>query len=146
MDPLRSPLAVLLAGALIACDDDTTGPLAGTGLVGTWVMQAAEVTSFSNPSDTRNLIELGYTATFRAFENGRYVMITAGGGESETITGTCRIEGNTLILTDDEAPGTRTVVGFTRSGDTLTVTWIDTFDFGNGEEPASIEAVLVRAA
>ncbi len=146
MNSLRFPLAVLMAGALVACDDDTTGPLSGTGLVGTWVMQAAEARSLSNPSETRDLIALGYTLTFRAFGNGRYVMVAAGGGESETIRGTCRIQGNTLLLTDDLEPGTTTVVEFTLSGDTLTVTWIDTFDFGNGEEPAEIEVDLVRTA
>ena len=66
------------------------------------------------------------------------------GEPTENETGTYTVSGNTMTITEtgEDGPETFTIL---RSGDTLTLTLADTFDFTEGvEEAAMMVIVLTR--
>lgn len=131
--------------ALAACDDDDdTGPNQDP-LVGTWAATEAEVVSVADPQTSEELIGQGGTLTVELNANGTFTMdVTFPGEAPQNITGTWSATQDILTLNWTGLPITWEF-DFTLVADVLTVTGADTeWDFGSGDEAATLNAVLAR--
>ena len=79
--------------------------------------------------------------------DGRFSGSLTGNGENETFSGTYVAQGTNLILTYDLEPNDPETAPFTLSGNTLTITQNDVFDFDGDlvDELATLTMVLQRA-
>ncbi len=150
MKLLRTFVAPLLAVTVVAGCGDSNGP--GTSeetvdaLVGTWNATSMVFTNNANSSETFDLIADGGSFS---------ITLTAAGGFSgsstfmdmtDTFGGTFVVQGTNLIITETGESGPETIA-FTRSGNTLTLTLDDEFDFDDDgfDEEAILVIVLQRA-
>ncbi len=142
--PRRLALASLLLLGAACSSDKPTGPSV-SALVGTWDATQITLTSQANPSNTIDGIAsgLGIELTFDA--SGGYTAVTTTQGISpDTATGTATVNGNAITLTD--ATNEVTSGTFSVNGNTLTVHFTQglTFDFGSGDEAATLDATLIK--
>ena len=139
MKLLRTLIAPLLAVTFVAgCGESTPGEVA-EALAGTWNATSVVFTNKANSSETFDQLAGGGSVT---------ITFTAAGGFSGSFTelgGTFVVQGTNLIVTNtgesDPHP-----VAFTLSGNTLTLTVDDEFDFDDDgvDESASMAIVLQR--
>lgn len=133
----------LLAGAA-ACDDDGTS-VTVSSLVGTWVATSALFTSVANPLDTFDAIVDGDAALTLVIRSDDTVTLTVTeSGFTDVDNGTIAVDGSMVTLELDGDVSTGTI---SRDGDRLQI-GLDTdvsFDFGAGEEPATLDLTLTRS-
>jgi hypothetical protein len=141
---LRFIMASLVL-ALVACgDDDDTGPNQDP-LVGTWEATEAEVVSVADPQTSEELISQGGTLTVELNANGTFSLdVTFPGEAPQAVNGTWSATQDVLTLNWTGLPITWEF-DFALVADVLTVTGADTeWDFGTGDEAATLNAVLAR--
>ncbi len=144
---------ILLAAAAIGCDD-ATGPVVTTSdLVGTWNASSYVVTNAANAEQSADLIEMGMSMTLTFTETTLSGTIGFPGGEGqESFTGTYSLSANQISFTDlvegDEvsADGNE-IFAFTLDGNTLSLSFTDTFSFDDESDEVAVTAVmtLIRA-
>ena len=149
MKLLRPFVAPLLAVTVVAGCGDSNGP--GTeatinALAGTWNATSLVFTNDANASETFDLIADGgsFSITFTAA--GGFSGSSTFEGDTEPFNGTFEVQGTNLIITETGESGPETIA-FTRSGNTLTLTLDDEFDFDDDgfDEPATLVIVLQRS-
>ena len=132
----------LLASVAIGCND-STGPASSADLVGQWIASAYTVTSVANTSMSAEVIGMGMTLTLTFTETAYTGVVTFPGDPDENFAGTYTIDGQQLILdeVDQETPETMT---YSLSGNVLTLSGDDTFDFDDDqqEDPATFVLVM----
>lgn len=136
----------LTIGFVLGCGDSTEpqGDVTIADLVGTW--NATSIVYTDNATgQSVNAFLFGARLQITVAANGTYTgSVTEPGGAPQAITGTITVQGGTITITDDAAPGDAAVGTFTLSGNTLTITAQDEFDFGAGDVPATLVLVMVR--
>ena len=151
MKLLRTLIAPLLAVTFLAgCGDsigaDSTPEEVANALAGTWNATSFVFTNDANSSETFDLLADGgsFSITFTAA--GGFSGSSTFEGVTDTFSGTYVVQGTNLITTDTGEFESETVT-FTLSGNTLTLTLDDEFDFDdNGfDEPATLVIVLQKA-
>ena len=149
MKLLRTLVAPLLAVTVVAGCGDSNGP--GTeatinALAGTWNATSLVFTNNANSSETFDLIADGgsFSITFTAA--GGFSGSSTFEGDTDTFSGTFEVQGSNLIISETGESGPETIA-FTRSGNTLTLTLDDEFDFDDDgfDEPATLVIVLQRS-
>ncbi len=140
----RASLLALLAAGSLACDDDGIQVSRG-GLAGTWVATSALFTSVADTTVTFDpIVEDDATLTLVIRSDDTATLTTVLDGVTEVDDGTIAVDGAMITLDFGGEPTTGT---FDRSGDRLDIT-LETevsFDFGAGEEPATLDLELVRS-
>ncbi len=139
MKLLRTLIAPLLAVIFVAGCGDSTREEVAEALAGTWNATSVVFTNKANSSETFDLLAAGESAN---------ITFTAAGGFSGSFTdlgGTFVVEGTNLIITNTGESDPETVA-FTLSGNTLTLTVDDEFDFDDDgvDESASLIIVLQK--
>ena len=139
MKLFRTLIAPLLAVTFVAGCGDSTPEEVAEALAGTWNATSVVFTNKANSSETFDLVAAGGSAN---------VTFTAAGGFSGSFTdlgGTFVVEGTNLIITNTGESDLETVA-FTLSGNTLTLTVDDEFDFDDDgvDESASLIIVLQK--
>ena len=149
MKLLRTLVAPLLAVTVVAGCGDSNGP--GTeatinALAGTWNATSLVFTNNANSSETFDLIADGgsFSITFTAA--GGFSGSSTFEGDTDTFSGTFEVQGSNLIISETGESGPETIA-FTLSGNTLTLTLDDEFDFDDDgfDEPATLTITLQRA-
>lgn len=137
----------LAIGFAMGCSDSNEPQTNVTiaDLVGTW--NATSIVYTDNATDQSiNAYALGARLQITVAADGSYTgSLTEPFGAPQAISGTIIIQGNTITITDDAAPGDNAVGTFTLAGNTLTITAQDEFDFGAGDVPATLALVMQRA-
>ena len=153
MKLLRTLLTPLLAVTFVAgCGDDfvsgtdSTPEEVADALAGTWNATSFVFTNDANSSETFDLLAGAgsFVITFTA--NGQFSGISTLAGFTETLSGTYVVQGANLIVTDTGSDDPETIA-FTLSGNTLTLTQDDEYDF-NGDDvdvSATLTIILQRA-
>jgi hypothetical protein len=130
-----------LAG-LTGCGDGT-GPTSEE-LLGIWGGVEYEYTSDADPAVTEDLInELGATYSVTLIHGGTYEWQLSLPGSTQTGSGTFDVSGNRLTLTPDVG----SPVSYSFTFDQIFLTLFndeESYDFGAGEEPASLRILLDR--
>ena len=139
MKLLRTLIAPLLAVTFLAGCGDGTPEEVAEALAGNWNATSVVFTNKANSSETFDLLAGGESVN---------IAFTAAGGFSGSFTelgGTFVVQGTNLIITNTGESDTHTVA-FTLSGNTLTLTVDDEFDFDDDgvDESASLTIVLQR--
>ncbi len=141
MKLLRTLIAPLLAVTFVVGCGDSTPEEVAEALAGTWNATSVVFTNKANSSETFDPLAGGgsvnTTTTFTA--DGRF------SGSSTELGGTFVVQGTNLIFTNPGKSDPDTVA-FTLSGNTLTLTVDDEFDFDDDgvDESASLAIVLQR--
>ncbi len=152
MKLLRTLIAPLLAVTfVVGCGDDigpdSTPEEVAEALAGTWNATSFVFTNKANSSETFDLVADGglFIITFTAA--GGFSGRSTFEGETETFGGTYVVQGTNVIITDEDDPNDMETIAFILSGDTLTLTLDDQFDFDDDdvEESATLTIVLQRA-
>jgi hypothetical protein len=133
----------VIAGLAWGCGDSTG--VTEADLVGTWHATAFKFSDFGDPVMDFDVIGMGGSVDIVINGNGAYsVVITLPQIPPDTVSGTWVLQGNDLlILTETGGDATEMTVGL--SGTTLTIHSTDlTFDFGNGEIPAQLNATFEK--
>lgn len=147
------PAALLVAAVTLGCGDDGTGPGVNLAdLVGTWTATQFEFTNRADRSQKVDIIPQGGALTFTILPDGRYIFdlqLPFPGVAPERSRGQVRVQGNRIVLDDNnpEVPDLDGTVSL--SGDILTVTADNVpfdFDLDGTNELASIVLVLRRTA
>jgi len=137
----------LAIGFAMGCGD-SSGPQENVtiaDLVGTWNATSIVYTNTATDQSI-NAYLLGARLQITVAADGSYTgSLTEPFGTPEDISGTVIIQGNSITITDDAAPGDNAVGTFTLSGNTLTITAQDEFDFGAGAVPATLVLVMQRS-
>ena len=135
-----SALALIL---MTACTEATGVEL--DDLAGTWTAHSIVFTSVADPTLIVDVTDDGATMSLTLGADGTFSWAFVSPGEaSENETGTYTVFGNTMTITEsgEDHPETSTIA---RSGDTLTLTLEDVFDFTDGVEvDATMVIVLTR--
>lgn len=127
--------------ALTGCGDGT-GPTTQE-LLGIWGAVEYAYTSRADPGITEDLLDLGATYSITLIHGGTYEWRLSLAGMTETGSGTFDVRGSRLTLTPDV--GGPVVYTFTFDQIFLTLFNDDeSYDFGAGEEPASLRIQLDR--
>ena len=133
-----------LALILMSACTEATG-VEPNDLAGTWTATSIVFTSVADPMLTLDLATEGATMSLPLNADSTYSWAFVFPGEpTENETGTYTVSGNTMTINDSSqgSPETFTIV---RSGDTLTLTLADVFDFAEGVEvDATVVIVLTR--
>ena len=148
---LLRKLAPLLAVTFVAsCSDDFVSGADSTpeevvdALVGTWNATSFVFTNKANSSETFDLLADGgsFSITFTATRG--FSGSSTFEGATDTFSGTYIVQGTNLITS--ETGESDETVAFTLSGNTLTLTLDDEFDFNDDDvdEPATLSIVLQR--
>jgi hypothetical protein len=128
----------------LACGDGGSGP-SRSEFAGTWDATKLEFTNVANTSQKVDIIAQGATFVIVLETNGTYqATITVPGQPVDNTTGTWSASAQVFTLKET---GTSFVLQFSwsLSGNTLTISGADSdFDFGGGDVPAKVAAVLVR--
>jgi len=132
-------LSTFLLFAFIGCSDDSgSNSTSASGLVGTWDMAKFEYKSKANPSLTEDLVQSGMNLSLTIKSNGDYTGSGNYLGFPYSFSGNMNEDGDSI---DDGDPNTT----ITRSGNTLTIVDNDdSWDFGNGDEPATSTQVFEK--
>ena len=138
---------ILLAAVAMGCDDSSsTGPASPADLVGTWNASSYVVTNAANAEQSLDLIEMGMTMTLTFTETtltGR--MTFAGEDGQESFTGAYSLNGSQLTFIDsvegNEAGDD--IFAVTVDGNTLTLSFSETFSFGDNEEEVEATSVMI---
>ena len=152
MKLLRTLLAPLLAVTFVAgCGDDVSGTDStpeevAEAIAGTWNATSFVFTNDANSSETFDLLAGAgsFVITFTA--NGQFSGSSTLAGFTEGISGTYVVQGTNLITTDTGETESETFA-FTLSGNTLTLTGGDEYDF-NGDDvdvSATLTIIFQRA-
>ena len=142
MKLLRTLIAPLLAVTFVAGCGDSTPEEVAEALAGTWNATSVVFTNKANSSETFDLLAGGESVN---------ITFTAAGGFSGSFTelggtgGTFVVQGTNLIFTNPGKSDPDTAA-FTLSGNTLTLTVDDEFDFDDDgvDESASLIIVLQK--
>lgn len=139
MKLLRTLIVPLLAVTFVAGCGDSTPEEVAEALAGTWNATSVVFTNKANSSETFDLLAAGESVN---------VTFTAAGEFSGSFTdvgGTFVVEGTNLIITNTGKNDPH-AVAFTLSGNTLTLTVDDEFDFDDDgvDESASLIIVLQK--
>ena len=132
----------LLASVAIGCND-STGTASAGDLVGQWIASAYTVTSVANTSTSAELVGMGMTLTFTFTEMSYTGVVTFPGEPTENFSGTYTIDGQLLILDEADQPNPETMT-YILSGNVLTLSGADTYDFDDDqqEDPATFVLVM----
>ncbi len=136
MKLLRTFIAPLLAATFVAGCGHSTPEKVAEALAGTWNATSVVFTNKANSSETFDLVAAGGSAN---------VTFTAAGEFSGSFTdlgGTFVVEGTNLIITNTGESEPETVA-FTLSGNTLTLTVDDEFDFDDDGVDESATLIIV---
>ena len=127
---------------LAGCDDGT-GTTAQE-LLGLWGGVEYEYTRDADPGTTVDIVnDLGGTYSITLISGGTYSWQLLVSGTNTTGTGTFEVSGNRLTLTP--TGGSPTTYTFTFDEIFLTLRNEEaSYDFGSGEEPASLRILLDR--
>ncbi|MGE0353056.1 MAG: hypothetical protein AB7I33_00840 [Gemmatimonadales bacterium] len=139
-------LAALAFTVLAACSNDKngTGPALG-GIEGSWSATALTFIQVAPPNMQVDAIAggAGLTITFNA--NGTYQTVTTSPGQPDDMsTGSVSLNGNMMTL--DELGGSTIVGTYSVVNNVMTVnltTGIE-FDFGSGDEAATVQGTFVK--
>jgi hypothetical protein len=134
----------LLLFAAAACDDDGT-QVGGDGLVGTWDVTSALFTSVADNSMTADpIVEDGASLVLEIRADDTITITTMQDGSTDIDTGTIDVDGSTVVLDFGSDTNTGTI---DLDGDRLELFLTDntSFDFGTGEEPATLRLVFMRS-
>ena len=140
-----SLITVVLVAFLASCSSDSTDPTDISNLEGTWNLTEFSIINQADPSQVVNGLNQNGTTTSMSMtinSNGSYTITTTttfnGQSFTNTTSGTFTEDENGI---DDSDPNT----SVTLNGDTLTIEdTSDTWDFGNGQVPATIRIVFQR--
>ncbi len=140
MKLLRTLIAPLLAVTFVVGCGDSTPEEVAEALAGTWNATSVVFTNKANSSETFDPLAGGGSVNTTTF--------TAAGGFSDSSTGlggTFVVQGTNLIFTNPGKSDPDTAA-FTLSGNTLTLTVDDEFDFDDYgvDESASVVIVLQK--
>ena len=131
-------ISVLALILMTACTEATGVEL--DDLAGTWTAHSIVFTSVADPTLIVDVTDEGTTMSLTLGADGTFSWAFVYPGEaSENETGTYTVFGNTMTITEsgEDHPETITIA---RSGDTLTLTLEDVFDFTEGVE---VDAMMV---
>ena len=135
----------LLASVAVGCSDSAgpEGSATPADLVGQWIANAYTVTSVADPTMSAELITLGMTLTITFTETSYTGVVTFPGEPQEDFSGTYTIEGQSLIL-DEVGEEELETMTYNLSGDVLTLSGEDTYDFDDDqqEDPATFVLVM----
>ena len=135
---INSTLALIL---MAGCTDATGGTgVEPDDLAGIWTAESIVFTSAENSELTMDVANEGATMSLTLNADGTFAWSFDFPGEpTEDEIGTYTVSGNTLTISEsgDAEPETITIF---RSGDSLTLTLDDVFDFAND---IGVDAVLV---
>lgn len=137
--------AALLLLAAAACGDDEGTGTDGDTLVGTWIATSALFTSVAEPTVTADPVadgDVSLTLVVRADDT--ITITTLQGGVAEVDDGTIDVNGSTVAI---DFAGDTTSGTIDLGGDRLELllTSNTSFDFGSGEEAATLRLVFTRA-
>ena len=138
-----STLALIL---MTGCGDDAVTGVNADLIAGTWTATKMVFTADADPNDFVDIIADEGAALEIVFDaDGTYdFTFTFPGFPDENETGTYSVSGSTMTITPaGEAAETFTI---SRDGDTMTLTDADDFDFGAGDEAATVVITLTRPA
>ncbi len=133
---LRTLIASLLAVIFVAGCGGSKNEEVAEALAGTWNATSVVFTNKANSSETFDLLAAGGSAN---------VTFTAAGEFSGSFTdsgGTFVVEGTNLIITNTGESDSETIA-FTLSGNTLTLTVDDEFDFDEDGVDESASLIIV---
>ncbi len=142
---MASGLAMVSLLTLAACGSDN-GPSA-SDLVGTWSATSFVFTSTADPGTSVDPIAGGATLTVVFTSGGGYTTTTTVPGSPDDVsTGTYAVSGSTITLTESGSSPTTLSGTFSLNGSTLTlhITSGIEFDFGSGEEAATVNGILQK--
>jgi len=132
----------LAAAVAVGCSDSTG--VTNTDLVGTWAASEFVFSDFADPVTDFDVIGMGGGATIVIRADSTFTTtITLPFSDPLVANGTWKLQGDkTLILTEGSET---TALDVSLSGTTLTIHTTDlTFDFGNGEIPAQLNAKFTK--
>jgi hypothetical protein len=111
-------------------------------VAGRWVATAWRYTSVASPGTSVDLVaDQGLSITMTVMLDSRFYLTMEPGGWTST-TDDLLLEGDQLLTRSDA--GDASSVVFTLKGDTWSLTGPQEYDFGSGNDPATLEAVLTR--
>ncbi len=147
MKPLRTLIAPLLAVTfVVGCGDsigaDSTPEEVAEALAGTWNATSFVFTNDANSSETFDLLADGGSFSVTFTTGGQFSGSSTLGGGTETLSGTYVVQGTNLIITDTGETESETIA-FTLSGNTLTLTQDDEYDFNDDDVDVSATLVIV---
>ena len=133
-----------LALILMSACTEATG-VEPNDLAGAWTATSIVFTSVADPTLTVDLAAEGATMSLTLNVDGTYTWAFVFPGEpTENETGTYAVSSNILTTTESLENFVETMA-IVRSGDTLTLTLADVYDFTQGvEEAATMVIVLTR--
>ena len=133
-----------LALILMSACTEATG-VEPNDLAGTWTATSIVFTSVADPTLSVDMATEGATMSLTLNADGTYTWAFVFPGEpTEDETGTYTVSGNIMTITASAQDFAETVA-IVRSGDTLTLTLTDVFDFTEGVEvDATMVIVLTR--
>jgi hypothetical protein len=134
----------VIAGLAWGCGDSTG--VTQADLVGTWHATAFKFSDFGDPVMDFDVIGMGGAVDMVFNGNGAYEIVTSIPlVPPDTLSGTWVLQGNDLLVLTETGSADVTEVTVGLSGTTLTVHSTDlTFDFGNGEIPAQLNATFEK--
>lgn len=137
--------AALLLLVALACGDDGGTGTDGETLVGTWVATSALFTSVAEPAVTADPVEDGdVSLTLVVRADGTITITTLQGGVAEVDDGTIDVTGS-MVAIDLDGDTTSGTIDLDDDRLELLLTSNTSFDFGSGEEAATLRLVFVRA-
>lgn len=137
--------AALLLLVALACGDDGGTGTDGDNLVGTWVATSALFTSVAEPAVTADPVEDGdVSLTLVVRADGTITITTLQGGVAEVDDGTIDVTGS-MVAIDLAGDTTSGTIDLDDDRLELLLTSNTSFDFGSGEEAATLRLVFVRA-
>ena len=139
----RHLISSALALVLMTACSEATG-VEPADLEGTWTAQSMVFTSVETPSLSVDVIPLGAALSLTLEADATFSITMSFPGETaETDTGTYSVSGSTMTITEEgQDPES---FGFARTGDNMTITMDDSFDFTEGsDEPATLVIGLTR--
>ena len=141
---LRNLTTAALALILVSGCGDATGVTLDE-LAGTWTMTSMVFTSTEDPTQSVDVQPFGAGLVLTLAADGTFeAAMTFPGEPVDEDTGTYDVTGTILTLSDS-GEGTPDAFELTRSGDTMTLTIDDEFDFVEDvNEPATLVITLTR--
>ncbi len=135
-----STLALIL---MTGCGDDGTG-VDADDIAGTWTATSMLFTADADANDTADIIVDDVATLVIVFgaDNTYSFTFTFPPQPDENETGTYSVSGNTLTTTPTGGVAETTTIS--RNGNTMTLTDDDDWDFGAGDEAATLVITLTR--
>jgi hypothetical protein len=133
-------VAPLVAGLALACGSD----VAEEDLVGTWNATDFVFSNFDDPVVDFDVLGMGGEVTIVIRADGTYtITLTLPDSDPLVEDGTWVLNGDQLTF--DEGTVDESAFDISLDGNTLTIHGEDMeFDFGDGDEPAQLDATFVR--